>query len=173
MLPIPIYIGISKRFDVVKGLTKYSIERNTSAPVNIVHLYPDIEEGCTGFSNVRYTIERGIYLDCDMIVLGDIAELWGYRRPGKFVCLKDGSTEVAVIDCLHYCRNKHQQNLLPKEPIIPLNWNCEDKVSPAAKLVHFTDLKTQPWFFQHPNKEASALYEQYKTAYANDGNGVR
>ena len=74
MLSIPVFIGISQRFKRIEGLTETSILANTSAQVDIVHLYPAIESGCTGFSDVRYQIKHGIYLDVDMIVLGDIAE---------------------------------------------------------------------------------------------------
>lgn len=162
MFPIPVYIGISKKFKVIEGLTKRSIELNTNTPVHIIHVYPIQESGCTGFTNVRYQIRRGIYLDCDMIVLGDIADLWQYRRKQKFVTLTDGSTEVSVIDCNHNCANKHQEYLLPKVKTIPQIWNAEDKRVPGMKLLHFTNLKTQPWFYEHPDKKAVAIYEQYK-----------
>jgi len=164
---IDVYIGISHRFDCIKGMTERSIRRNTKSMVRIHHLYPEVESGVTGFTNVRYTIRKGIYLDCDMIVLGDIADLWEYHRLGKFVCMEDGSTEVAVIDCLHKCRQKKEEKLLPKECIIPPEWNVEDyayknKALPKAmKLFHFTALDTQPWFYKHPNQEAVALYNQY------------
>ena len=165
---IPIYIGISKRFDCIKGMTERSILEHTSANVDIIHLYPEIEAGCTGFSNVRYTIRKGIYLDCDMIILDDIVDLWAYRKPGKFVCMQDGSTEVAVIDCEHLCRNKTEQHKLPKSCDIPLEWNVEDfkyhhtSLPKNIKNFHFTDMKTQPWFYNHPNQEAIKLYNEYK-----------
>lgn len=171
---IPVYIGISERFRFLEGMTADSIAENTSANVMIKHLYPEKEEGCTGFSNVRYTIRYGIYLDVDMIVLGDIAELWSYREPGAYVCMEDGATEVAVINCTHLCKNKYQQNLLPKKCKIPLEWNVTDAwnedstiiyrqgVPDNTKIFHFTALATQPWFFQHPNREAVELYERYK-----------
>lgn len=165
MLPVPVFIGISERFRSIEGLTAASILRHASAEVQIRHLYPETEAGCTGFTNVRYTIGRGIYLDCDMILLADIAELWAYRQPGKFVCLKDGSTEVAVIDCAHQCTNKTQETLLPKAARIPLEWNSEDRLVEGAKLLHFTDLKTQPWFYEHPNAEAVAVYDAYKASW--------
>lgn len=159
---IPIYIGISERFRFLEGMTERSILKHTNTDVQITHLYPEVESGCTGFSNVRYTIKKGIYLDVDMIVLGDIAELWAYHRPGKFVCMQDGSTAVSVIDCEHNCTNKHEQHLLPKENIIPPEWNTEDKVENGMKLLHFTNMHTQPWFFDHPNKEALKIYDEYK-----------
>lgn len=161
MLPIPIYIGISERFKCTQGITERSILRNTETPVIIKHLYPVVEEGCTGFTNVRYLIKEGIYLDCDMIVVGDIAELWEYRQPGKFVCMEDGSSEVSVISCTHNCKNKHQEHLLPKANIIPSSWNVKDQIIPGMKLLHFTDLSTQPWFYEHPDQLAVALYKLY------------
>lgn len=171
---IPVYIGTTKRFDCIKGMTERSILEHTSADVDIIHLYPEIETGCTGFSNVRYTIRKGIYLDIDMIVLGDIAELWEYRKAGKFVCMADGSDEVAVIDCGHNCRNKRERHKLPISRDIPTWWNVTDAywhngevkyhegIPDGTKLFHFTALPTQPWFYEHPNKEAIKLYERYK-----------
>ncbi len=174
MSVIPIFIGISHCFDCVKGLTERSIRAHTKADVEIIHLYPEVESGCTGFSNVRYEIKYGIYLDPDMVVLGDIAELWEYRRPGKFVCMQDGSSEVAVIDCEHNCRHKSQEYLLPKEKIIPLEWNVEDfryfpdqPLPENTKLFHFTSLPHQPWFYEHPHKEATALWERSRREYLN------
>lgn len=140
-----------------------SVLAHASGPVRVTHIYPAVESGCTGFSAVRYGITDGIYLDCDMIVLGDVVELWArYRRPGRYACLVDGSTEVGVIDrCRHDCRNKREERLLPKAPIIPLEWNVEDRVTPDMKLLHFTDLSTQPWFHDHPDPEAVALYRRW------------
>lgn len=165
---IPVYIGISDRFRFLEGMTEGSILAHTNGEVSITHLYPDVEAGCTGFSNVRYGIKRGIYLDVDMIVLGDIAELWSYRKSGKFVCLQDGATEVAVIDCDHNCRNKHEQHKLPISCDIPKEWNVRDcdhygeGVPEYARLFHFTAMNTQPWFFDHPDPEHVALYEKWR-----------
>jgi hypothetical protein len=162
MFSIPVYIGISTRFNAIAHMTANSIRENTSRPVDIHLLYPDTESGCTGFSDVRYTIRCGIYLDVDMVVLGDIAELWAYRQRGKFVCMHDGSTEVAVIDCVHDCRNKHEQGRLPKACTIPPEWNSEDTIMDGAKLVHYTNLNTQPWTHgPHPDAAADALWRQY------------
>jgi hypothetical protein len=161
MFPIPIYIGISEKFKITQGLTERSILRNTSAPVEITHLYPVIESGCTGFTNVRYGINHGIYLDCDMIVLGDIAELWSYYKKDYYVCMEDGSSEVAVIGCSHFCRDKNHEYLIPKLKKIPMIWNVEDEIVDGMKLLHFTNLKTQPWFSDHPNNSVINLYNEY------------
>ena len=156
-----VYIGIAHRFDCIKGMTERSIRENTKADINIIHLYPEQERGVTGFTDVRYKIDKGIYLDVDMIVLDDIVKLWKYREEGKYVCLADGSTEVAVID------RGNAIGELPRSAKIPLRWNVEDykyigKPLPAdIGIFHFTSLKHQPWFHEHPNKEAIALYERY------------
>jgi len=162
MFPIPILIGISKRFSITEGLTERSILRNTNSAVNIKHLYPKVEAGCTGFTNVRYDISYGIYLDCDMIVLGDISELWSYYEKGRFVCMEDGSSEVAVIGCSHLCRDKHSEHLIPKSKTIPMAWNVEDKIIPGMKLLHFTNLNTQPFFYDHPDQAVIDVYNEYK-----------
>jgi hypothetical protein len=167
-MKIPIYIGISERFKFLEGMTERSIRAHTTSEVEIIHLYPEQESGCTGFSDVRYTIERGIYFDVDMIVFGDVAELWAMRKPGRFVCMQDGSTEVAVIDCKHLCHNKSQQSMLPKSCDIPPEWNVEDfqyyhrPMPDNMKLLHFTALDTQPWFYEHPNPEMVEIYNQWK-----------
>ena len=161
---IPIYIGISHRFDKIKDMTANSILNHTQCPVDISLLYPVEESGCTGFSNVRYSIEYGIYLDCDMIIMDDIEKLWNYRVKDKFVCMKDGSTEVAVIDCKHSCRNKREESFLPKQCIIPDRWNVEDYKYFGKPLpddianFHFTSLPHQPWFHEHPSQEAIEIY---------------
>ncbi len=162
LLPIPIYIGISDKFEIARGLTENSILANTSTAVDIKYIKPDPPMGCTGFTNARYTIKHGIYLDVDMIVLGDIAELWNYKKKGRFVCMVDGSSEVAVIDCDHLCIDKYHEHLLPKSCDIPMIWNIEDKVTIDIKLLHFTKIDTQPWFNQHPDQLAIELYEIYK-----------
>jgi lipopolysaccharide biosynthesis glycosyltransferase len=95
-----------------------------------------------------------IYLDVDMLLVSDIAELWGYRKHGEWRCLQDGSTEVMVIDCAvrngvppigQLMRLKKNQVHPKLNPAIPLEWNCEDSAPDGAKLIHFTDLKRQPW----------------------------
>jgi len=183
---IPVFIASSDRFADVEWMTKFSIEQNTNADVKIYIVRPQWfgmqESGCTGFTNVRYAVpqlcrllghEFGIYLNCDMLVIGDIAELYLHRRYGKWVCLEDGSNEVSVIcssinfpdkSVLH---TRHK-GTLPRGylyPEIPLEWNCEDEIKPFMKLLHFTDLKSQPWFYDHPNAEAVALYESYRDRY--------
>lgn len=183
---IPIFVASSERFAGVEWMAEFSIRQNTSADVAVHIIRPDLhgmqETGCTGFTNVRYTVPQlcremgydfGIYLDVDMLVVGDIAELWEYRRAGHWVCLEDGSDEVSVVCAsLQYPdksriheRHKASFSRGSKLKAIPLAWNCEDEVKEGMKILHFTDLNAQPWTHEHPNAEAVALYESYRTRY--------
>ena len=181
---IPIYIGSHEKFACAEGAIVNSIKANTSSETDIKIIRPDYigmgPTGCTGFTNVRFVIpellrndgyEFGIYLDVDMILLSDIKELYDYRKKGKYVCMQDGSTEVAVIssdvdmptknECF-YANKTKLMAMLPKACDIPTCWNVEDRICDDAKLIHFTDLKRQPWFYDgHPCPEAVNLWESY------------
>jgi len=189
---IPIFIASSERFEEVEWLTDISIRQNTDSEVEIHIVRPQWfgmqEHGCTGFTNVRFAIpqlcrelgyEFGIYLDVDMLVLGDIAELWEYRKKGKRAVLEEGSDEVSVCcSSLRYPDKKvlhaRHKGTLPRgddAPTIPLVWNVEDQVKPNAKIVHYTSLDHQPWFNNHFNKEAAALYASYCDRYRTELDG--
>jgi hypothetical protein len=84
----------------------------------------------------------------------------------------DGSTEVSVIDCSIPISGEtakdnckfNLERMLPKQKSLPSEWNCEDCFYDRwqmqnAKLIHFTDLKCQPWFYDHPNPELKQLWE--------------
>lgn len=195
-MTIPVFIASSNRFEEVEWLTEFSIRENTSADVDIRIVRPEWygmqESGCTGFTNVRWTIpqlcreleyEFGIYLDVDMLVLGDIAELWSYRKQGKRVVLEDGSDEVSVCCATLQYPDKafvhtRHKGTFPRGydiAVIPDEWNCEDAIKPGAKLIHYTSLDHQPWFYNHFNKEAVDLYASYCDRYRAklDGRGYQ
>lgn len=178
---IPVYIGSSARFEVAERLTAASILANTEEDVDIRILRPEWhgmrEHGCTGFTNCRFAVpgllrqhgyEFGIYLDVDMLVLGDIKRLFHYRRPGVWVGLADGSTEVSVVHrALMYPRkeNLHRYKkweLRPRLlPLIPMRWNVEDRIEEGMQLLHLTNLETQPWFHDHPDPEVVEVFQRY------------
>ena len=182
---INIAIGSHRRFERCEPVITHSIKKHTSQPVNIGTLRPDCfgmpDTGCTGFTNMRWLLPSimeftgfVIYLDVDMLVVYDIAELWDYREAGKFVCLRDGATEVMIMDCsalqirpeVVRTASKTMLDAIAgsvKSKRIPHEWNYEDKYSPNAKLIHFTDLKRQPWFYDgHPDKTACQLWFEYE-----------
>jgi len=174
MTSIPVFIASSSKFKDIEWLTLSTVDNGYVVRPGDLGMP---EEGCTGFTMLRYAVpqwcrENGypaaIYLDVDMLVLGDIQELAQYHREGKWVTLIDGSDEVSVIDAgvmlpgyRDLRRNARHRLHPPKEALIPLEWNCEDCVPDGAKLVHFTDLNTQPWWFDHPNEDAVRLYESH------------
>lgn len=188
---IPVYIASTDRFAVCESVICHSIEANTREDTHIQIIRPaDIgmaETGCTGFTNVRYAVPEllrrdgydfGIYLDVDMLLLADIAELYQYCMTGRWVCLKDLSTEVSVISAdirlpsiqqIGKIKKHELDRIIPKSAKIPLVWNAEDRYHEAAKLLHFTDLKCQPWFYDnHPDPQAVSVWKHYLQASLND-----
>lgn len=150
---IRVFIGSHKRFERVEPVIEYSIRKHASEPVEINFMRPEYygceDSGCTGFSEMRWQISRicnhegyAIYLDVDMVLMADIKDLWDLKAPYETRLMYDGSSEVMVIDCKKTKALTHE---------IPGEWNCEDYNFPNwkiedAKLIHFTDLKSQPWF---------------------------
>jgi hypothetical protein len=151
---IRVFIGSHQRFERVEPVIKYSILKHASEPVEINFLRPEYydcdDSGCTGFSKMRYEIPRicnyqgyAIYLDVDMILMDDIAKLWRQRMDDEWVRLDDGATEVMVIDCRR--RTPKWFNNISSEWNRE-DWNCDSWFVDDAKLIHYTDLKSQPWF---------------------------
>ncbi len=183
----PIFVGSHKRFEKVEPVCEYAVRRHTEADVQVIFLRPDRfgypDTGCTGFTNMRYAIPQltdrpyAIYIDVDMLLLADVAELEQYAVAGKWTCLEDGANEVMVVDCsvsipdnVVRTHNKHAlHNRIPWAPRIPIQWNCEDpeRLSADMKLIHFTNLKTQPWFFESNRSDAARLWLQYEAECVN------
>jgi lipopolysaccharide biosynthesis glycosyltransferase len=100
MKPIPIFIGYDPREAVAYHVCANSIIRHASVPVSIIPLalnnFKEYTETHTDGSNqfiysrflVPYLMDysgQAIFMDGDMIVRGDIAELWALRDLGKDV----------------------------------------------------------------------------------------
>jgi len=98
MKPIPVFVGYDPREAIAYHTCVNSIIRNSSRPVAIVpvalNLFRDYAETHTDGSNhfiytrflVPYLMEYqgwAIFIDGDMIVRGDIAELWDLRQLTK------------------------------------------------------------------------------------------
>lgn len=95
MKAIPVYIGYDPREAIAYHTCANSIIRNSSRPVAIVpvalNLFKDYSETHTDGSNhfiyTRFLVPHlqsysgwAIFVDGDMIVRGDIAELWDYQN---------------------------------------------------------------------------------------------
>jgi lipopolysaccharide biosynthesis glycosyltransferase len=100
MKPIPVFVGYDPREAIAYHTCANSIIRNSSQPVAIVpvalNLFQDYAETHTDGSNhfiytrflVPYLCDfagHAIFIDGDMIVRGDIAELWALRDASKDV----------------------------------------------------------------------------------------
>jgi lipopolysaccharide biosynthesis glycosyltransferase len=100
MKPIPIFIGYDPREAIAFHTCVNSIVRHASQPVSIIPLslnnFRDYTETHTDGSNQfiysRFLVPhlmnyqgQAIFMDGDMIVRGDIAELWALRDLGKDV----------------------------------------------------------------------------------------
>jgi lipopolysaccharide biosynthesis glycosyltransferase len=100
MKTIPIFIGYDPRESIAYHVCANSIIRNTSVPISIIplalHHFKDYTETHTDGSNqfiysrflVPYLMDYSgwaIFMDGDMVVKGDISELWNLRELDKDV----------------------------------------------------------------------------------------
>ena len=133
----------------------------------------------TPFSCFRFAVPElcnfeghAIYMDSDMLVLGDIAKLWNDYRPGDagYRSVSLARTDVSVIDCGWFKDRKwwpqidemkstrarvfeYTQMMRFKdaiEPTLPPTWNdCDGELLSMGKdvdLIHYTTVPDgQPW----------------------------
>ncbi len=104
---------------------------------------------------------RAIYLDADMILFASVQELWDMPMGGAWVLRVPGQFAVAVLDCealepypiRRLLREfslpaLQQAKHLPRERVatsIPPQWNHTDRYAEGTKLLHYTNMRTQPW----------------------------
>jgi hypothetical protein len=122
---------------------------------------------------------RAIYLDSDMQVFSDIRELWNYdmgdnqllsaepppqgdRKPQYSVmlldCAKLNWSIAGIVKSLDagefsYDELMYDMTIAPKQDArISNDWNSLERyVEGRTKLVHYTDMNTQPWIYaRHP-----------------------
>jgi len=129
MKPIPIFVGYDPREAIAYHTCVNSIIRNSSRPVAIVpvalNLFQDYAETHTDGSNhfiytrflVPYLMEYqgwAIFIDGDMIVRGDIAELWDLRQYTK---------DAMVVKHDYKTRMKEKYLGSPNEDYPRKNWS--------------------------------------------------
>jgi len=129
MKPIPIFVGYDPREAIAYHTCVNSIIRNSSRPVAIVpvalNLFQDYAETHTDGSNhfiytrflVPYLMEYqgwAIFIDGDMIVRGDIAELWD---------LKQYTKDAMVVKHDYKTRMKEKYLGSPNEDYPRKNWS--------------------------------------------------
>jgi len=196
---LKVFVGSSPRWDEHEAILGYSIRKHASISVEVIFMRSEYlglsDSGCTGFSNLRYAVPElcnhkgmAIYLDADMLVLADIAELAEYYTPEKWTVMQDGSDEVAVIDCTlkpppittfdEFNKSQLRAQIQARiNPTIPPEWNVEDTWRPGAKLLHFTNLhfvedcwrRGVPWYSNHPQESQDVLNKYTLESYEKHG----
>ena len=129
MKPIPVFVGYDPREAIAYHTCVNSIIRNSSRPVAIVpvalNLFKEYAETHTDGSNhfiytrflVPYLMDYqgwAIFIDGDMIVRGDIAELWN---------LKDYTKDVMVVKHDYKTRMTEKYLGSPNEDYPRKNWS--------------------------------------------------
>ena len=133
----------------------------------------------TPFSFVRHWVPelcgnqgRAIYLDSDMIVFASVRGLWDLPMDGAAVLYSPAQFSVLIIDCeilypwplsvvlddLEAGRISYAQVMQMgylsgrwKRPSVPDEWNRLDLYEPNTSLLHYTNMRRQPWLAEgHP-----------------------
>jgi hypothetical protein len=213
MDPVKIFVGCDRSQYLAVPVLEYSIKRHTNLPVEVIPisgssfgppLDPPLSDvvgrdardprqrSRTGFSFARFAIPklcgyegRAIWLDADMQVFGDIAELWTLPFDGAKVIVQDDlpgthkftrktgapptrvkQSAVMVLDCSRldwdtdtiidsldaseytYAQLMFELCILEEDEIkygVPFNWNSLEHFDESTRLIHYTDMSTQPW----------------------------
>lgn len=195
VVPVRIYVGAHETERLAYKVLEYSIRRHTALPVEMRtidnSLVPRPKDDrflpYTNFSYGRFAIPklagyagRAIYMDSDMIVFRDIAEIWNMPFDGAKILVekitdstrgKGRLTAVMVMDCealrwdpaeimdglgskYDYSELMSVRPLLKEGDIqdrLPVGWNSLDEYTGETRLLHYTKIKTQPWVYPgHP-----------------------
>ena len=182
-MEIPIYIGTEPIQWLPTEVLKYSICKRTEAKP-LFNCLEGIQLNLhnkmyTGFSFYRFCIPqlcgyegRAIYLDADMVVVGDIVELYELEmeQPALARPHEEGKrwyTSCMLLDCgrLNHWKPKEWVALINAGlasygatmngdvgglnyndfGAMPQNWNHLDHYNAETKLLHYTNVPTQPW----------------------------
>lgn len=194
--PVRVFVGANEGEQLPLRVLEYSIKRHTDLPVevrtvdNTMAPAPTDDRflAYTSFSYGRFAIPklagysgRAIYLDSDMVVFRDIAELWNTPFDGAKILTEAGndvsrrkgrSTAVMLLDCAALTWDPatiiaglgvdySYEELMSIRPLLqegelqerlPNGWNSLDEMTPETRLLHYTEIRTQPWVFPgHPH----------------------
>ena len=194
-----IFVGTDRSQMIGVKVLEYSIRKHSSVDIQ---LSPMLELGLpepsdprqsqrTGFSFSRFAIPKlagyrgkALYLDADMLVFKDLAELWNIPFEGAKVIIQDDLPDehvhaerigapkerikqcaVMLLDCdrlrwdpaeiiaglgpsYTYEQLVYQLCILRPDEIayrIPFEWNSLEHFDQNTRLIHYTDMYTQPW----------------------------
>lgn len=190
--PIRIFCGADRSQHLPFLALAWSIRQHASLPVDIRTIdngqAPDPADPrhapYTEFSFARFAIPalcghegRAVYMDSDMLVFADIAELWNTPLDGARIAIEIGSRNqadrgkhaaVMLLDCARLDwhvddivrglgRDYDYNALMAIDPLlepgdmrelIPAGWNDLDSFTPGrTRNLHYTEIRTQPWVF--------------------------
>lgn len=208
--PVRVFVGTDRAQMIGVKLLEYSIKKYASMSVTVEPIddagipvpADPANRSRTGFSFSRFKIPelcgyrgKGIYMDADMQVFTDIADLWNRPFDGAKVLYAEGPAaqgripqfSVLLLDCesLDWDVRKIVQGfdegkyayadlmqricILPendKRPGLPFEWNSlEHYEEGRTKLIHYTDMPTQPWVSK-ANKNGHLFYAGCREALA-------
>ena len=136
MKPIPVFVGYDPREAIAYHTCAISIIRNSTSPVAIVpvalNLFEDYAETHTDGSNhfiyTRFLVPHlmqyegwAIFIDGDMIVRGDIAELWNLREFDKDVMVVKHDYKTRMTEKYLGAKNEDYPRKNWSSVIL---WNC-------------------------------------------------
>ena len=186
--PIRVFVGADRSQWLAARVLDHSIRQRTARAVEFTSM-ADLDlpkpvsrrnQPRTGFSFARFAIPalaghagRALYLDADMLVLRDLAELWDMAgRPVQIQGSEDEAKagrarqcSVMLLDCgaldwnvqtivagldgqYDYDQLMGQLCILRPEQIgsdVPFHWNSLDHRDATTGLLHYTDMLRQPW----------------------------
>lgn len=210
---IKLFVGTDERQERAEHALEESIRAHTTLPVDVTWMRagdPGFQGWCgqpdqplvpgkwaTRFTNFRYAVPalaeykgRAIYLDSDMIVLGNLKELWHWRMEKPWHTISTKRTDVSIINCAAFKhatwwprleairmserKGGHYRRILVENDAIkcdlPQYWDHMDQYQPGwSRLVHYTWMPMQPWkpwpeaidYVEHRDPRAVELWEQY------------
>jgi hypothetical protein len=192
---VRIFVGAHKHEQLALKVLEYSIVRHTDLAVAVRTVDNSLAPmpadpryaPYTRFSYGRFAIPklvgyrgRAIYMDSDMLVFRDIAEVWNTPFDGAKVLIEQQtdrsrkrgrSTAFMMMDCAALRWDPEEiiaglgvkydyEQLMSIDPLLaagdlrdglPLGWNSLDRVNDDTRLLHFTRVRTQPWVYPlHP-----------------------
>lgn len=178
---IRVFVGTAGGEDAEsQAVLEYTLRAHASEPLDITWLVADETWNTSGwatpFSGLRWAVPalcnnegKAIYLDSDMLLLGDIAELWNQEIPAGCVGLAKGEgrkfrTCVMLMDCkalgfrlppLREIKRRADGRFFNDQFAglcgqIEGLWNCVDLKGcggledPALRLIHYSSIAHQP-----------------------------
>jgi hypothetical protein len=164
--PIRVFIGYDPRQPLAYNVLQHSIVRHASRPVSITPLIlkqlPIKRQGLTQFTYSRFLVPylcefkgHGVFMDADMVVRGDIAELFDGAGMDAVSVMKDqpkfewasvmlfncGACRVLTPEFIDNAENKlFDLSWAPYVGALPQEWNhCVGYQEPKeSKLYHYT-----------------------------------